>query len=186
MKEKLRINMLEFTRPNKPKEFSVENVANQLWKNFSKDLSTTGAGNKISKEGFKEYLRAYYKEQLDKGLNEKSAMKKAIKSYNLSNRYISPEERLKSFTLKDFFGDNIENRRTFQALTKKKGRFTKFDPLKVKYKESGYILQEGKKRHYTIETYEEIAIITWQSPEEKIVLNSINEAYDYLEELEEY
>lgn len=185
MKSKLKLNMLEFTRPNKPKELSVGNVANQLWNKYSDDLSTTGAGNRISKEGFEEYLRAYYNENIDRGLSKKDAIKKAIKSYEMSNRYISPEERLKSFTLKDYFGDNIENRQKFQNLTRQNGRFTKFNPLDVKYLESGYIIQDGKKRHYVIERYQNLAIVTWQSPEEKEII-PFEELDAYFELLEDY
>ena len=185
MKSKLKLNMLEFTRPNRAKELNVENVADQLWKNYSKDLSTTGAGNRISKQGFEEYLRAYYTENIDRGLSKKEAMKKAIKNYQMSNRYISPEERLKSFTLKDFFGENIENRRKFQALTRRNGRFTKFNPLEIKYLESGYIIQDGKRRHYTIDKYQELAIITWQSPEEKDVI-LMDDLEAYFEQLEDF
>lgn len=181
MKQKLNINWLEFTRRNKPKDLTVSNVVNQLWSKYSEDLSTTGSGNRVTKNQFKTYFEAYVNENIDNGMDIKQAIKTAKDSYQLSNRYISSEQRLSGFSLKDMFKDNKDNRRRFQELTKKNGRYTKFDPFKVKYQYSGYILDENKrKRHYRVDKYEDVAIVTWQSPENKIVME-FEQLDDYIE-----
>lgn len=158
---------------------NINQYADRLWAEHAKDLKTTGTGEFMPKKQFKAYLSAYYDEAKEAGIKGKRAYKYAAQRYQNSMSYFSAEERVASFTLSDLL-QNKEDIKTFQKLTRDaKGRFVKYDPSKLIYK--GSFERDGKK--YTIQEYGDVILLTFNSPYDRIIIDSNNIPEDYEEYL---
>lgn len=168
MKEKLRLTAKETKRVH-----TIEQYANELWRKFSVDISTDSEGRPVSKKTFEQYLRTYYKEiKADNPeITPKEAMKKAAKHYELSTMYFTYEERVASFSIRDFIqSEERKDISRFQHLTRERGKFSRFDPSQVKYLGT----YELGKEVYTLYRYKDVIRLSLNSPEE-VYFAGINE-----------
>lgn len=152
---------------------TIEQYANALWKKFSVDISTDSSKNPVSKKTFEQYLRIYYEEAKadNPKLTPKKAMKVAAKSYEMSAMYFTYEERVASFSIKDFIqSEERKDISRFQHLTREKGKFSRFDPTQAKYLGTYELGEEV----YTLYRYKDVIRVSLNSPEE-VYFAGINE-----------
>lgn len=156
---------------------NIDEYADALWAKYTKDLSTVGSGEFQPKSQFKSYLKIYYSEGLEDGLSKSSALKYAAKRYQNSSFYFSDKERVASFTVKDLIqSSNKDDIRRFRNLTRNKlGQFTKYDPNKFNY--IGRYERNGI--HYTVNTYQDVVFLTFNSPFERVFFSRKNVPAEY-------
>ena len=173
MKAKLKLSTKGYAK-NPDKYFE------DLYNKFEKEFQTTGEGLHQSKQQAILMLRSYYNEaREDLNKSRVAALNYATKKYDRSLAYRSAEERLESFTLKDYLqGASKEDLTRFRSLTRGvKGRFTKFNPLEIKYKG---VFESDDKRHYKVETYQDVVIITFNSPNERVFFSRYDIPEEYI------
>ena len=152
---------------------------NDLYEQFEDSLKTTSEGDSISKQQVLRYLDSYYREgREDEGMSSVKALKYAVTKFDRSLAYRTQEERLETFTLKDFLqGVSKEEIKRWRSLTRDvKGRFTKFDPKLMKYIGS---YQDENNRHYVVQTYMDLIVLTFNSPNERVFFSKNNIPAEY-------
>ena len=150
-----------------------------LYEKFKESLKKTSEGYDMTKKQFILDINTYYREAIeDKGMSSIKALKYAVKRYDRSLAYRTQEERFETFTLKDFLqGASKEDIKRWRNLTRDvKGRFTKFDPTAVKYIGSQ---KDIENKNYVVQTYMDIIILTFSSPNERVFFSKNNIPAEY-------
>ena len=162
---------------NRGRILTVQEYVDRVWDKYSKYLSKDSDGDPVTKKNFEGVFKSMYASSLSDGKGHSAALKKALKDYQNSNMYFTPEERLKSFTLRTLFQNaSKEEIRRFQGLTRdEKGRFTKYDPSKLIYHYTETI--DGIK--VVVHTYMNVVIITFDSELERVFFSKDNIPEEY-------
>lgn len=159
------------------KILTVQEYIDKVWDKYSKYLSKDSDGDPVTRKNFEGVFKSMYASSLSDGNRHTTALKQALKDYQNSAMYFTQEQRVASFTLRDFLqGASKEEIRRFQGLTRdERGRFTKYDPSKLMYQYSDKI--DGT--HVTVHTYRDVIILTFNSPNERVFFSKDNIPDEY-------
>lgn len=159
------------------KILTVQEYIDKVWDKYSRYLSKDSDGDPVTRKNFEGVFKSMYASSLSDGNRHTTALKKALKDYQNSNMYFTPEQRLKSFTLRTLFQNaSKEEIRRFQGLTRdEKGRFTKYDPSKLRY----HYTEEIDGTKVVAHTYMNVIILTFDSPKEKVFFSKDNIPDEY-------
>ena len=166
MRDKPRLELSSRSHGNKGRILTVQEYIDKAWDKYSQYISKDSDGDPVTKKNFEGVFKSMYASNVSEGKGHSAALKQALKDYQNSNMYFTPEERLANFTLRTFLqGASKEEIKRFQGLTRdEKGRFTRYDPNKLRYHYTEKI--DGTK--VVVHTYMNVVIITLDSPEERV------------------
>lgn len=162
---------------NRGKILTVQEYIDKAWDKYSQYISRDSDGDPVTKKNFEGVFKSMYASNVSEGKGHSAALKQALKDYQNSSMYFSQEERLASFTLRSLLQDaSNEEIRRFQGLTRdERGRFTRYDPNKLRY----HYTEEIDGTKVVVHTYMNVIILTFNSPEERVFFSkdSIPEEY---------
>lgn len=162
---------------NRGKILTVQEYMDKVWDKYSRYISKDSDGDPVTKKNFEGVFKSMYASSLSEGKGHSAALKEALKDYQNSNMYFTPEERLASFTLRTLLQDaSKEEIKRFQGLTRdEKGRFTRYDPNKLIYHYTEKI--DGTK--VVVHTYMNVVVLTFDSHLERVFFSKDNIPEEY-------
>ena len=177
MQHKPELKLSSRIHGNRGRILTVQEYMDKVWDKYSKYISKDSDGDPVTKKNFEGVFKSMYASSLSEGKKHTTALKQALKDYQNSNMYFTPEERLKSFTLRTLLQNaSKEEIRRFQSLTRdEKGRFTKYDPSKLNY----HYTEEIDGTKVVVHTYMNVVIITFDSELERVFFSKDNIPSEY-------
>ena len=177
MQNKPELKLSSRLNGNRGRILTVQEYIDTVWDKYSTYISKDSDGDPVTKKTFEGVFKSMYASNVSEGKGHSAALKEALKNYQNSNMYFTPEERLGSFTLRTLLQNaSKEEIRSFQNLTRdEKGRFTRYDPNKLKYHYTEKI--DGTK--VVVHTYMNVVILTFDSSIERVFFSKDNIPEEY-------